>query len=106
MKKILYKIWGWAKPYCTWRMAPCLALAWIITNAWGYILLGIGVWLDIGWAKAIGGGYVALLYMPFFIEKPITIAIAVFIQKRLFKKKGVTNGELETDPRVPKIRNK
>lgn len=67
-------------------MLISFGLAWFITNAWGYILLGLGVWLDIGWAKAVGGGYVALLYMPFFIEKPITFAIAIFIQKKLFRK--------------------
>jgi hypothetical protein len=67
-------------------MLISLFIAWCITNAWGYVLLGIGVWRDITWAKTIGGGYVALLYMPFFIEKPITFAIALFIQKKVFKK--------------------
>ena len=74
-------------------------LAWCITNLWGYVLLGVGLCFKMGWAVKIGGGYVALLYMPFFIEKPITIAIAIFFHRILFgkviKKEDLEVQELE-----------
>ena len=71
-------------------------LAWLITNGWSYIFIGIGTWLNIGWMLKIGLGWQAILWLPFTIEKPITFAIAVFIHKFLFKedpKKEVTLDE-------------
>lgn len=63
-------------------------LAWIITNGWAYAMLGIGIWLDITWAKAIGGAYLSFLWLPFTPEKLITIPLALFIQKVLFRRKA------------------
>lgn len=61
-------------------------LAWFITNGWSYILLGLGIWLDITWAKAVSGAYLTFLWLPFTPEKLITIPLALFIQKVLFRK--------------------
>ena len=62
-------------------------LAWIITNGWAYAMLGIGIWFDVTWAKAVSGSYLAFLWLPFTPEKLVTIPLALFIQKILFRRK-------------------
>jgi hypothetical protein len=61
-------------------------IAWMITNGWAYIFIGVGAYLDIKWMSAIGTGYVAFLWLPCTPEKLITVPISVFIYK-LFKKR-------------------
>jgi len=63
-------------------------LAWIITNGWAYAMLGVGIWLDITWAKAVSGTYLGILWLPFTPEKLITVPLALFIQKVLFRRKA------------------
>ena len=41
----------------------CFGIAWLITNGWSYILLGIGTYFGIGWMVALAGGYLALLWL-------------------------------------------
>ena len=62
----------------------CFGLAWIITNGWSYIMLGVGTYLDIGWMIAISGAYLAFLWLPITPEKIVTIAIAIVILRILF----------------------
>ncbi len=66
------------------RLLLCWGIAWILTNGWSYLFLGIGTWLDIPWMKAVGGGYIAFLWLPISPEKIVTTAIALFLLKRLF----------------------
>ena len=65
-------------------MLLCFGLAWIITNGWSYIMLGVGTYLDIGWMIAISGAYLAFLWLPITPEKIVTIAIAIVILRILF----------------------
>jgi len=51
------------KPYLKPTMFISFGIAWIITNGWAYIMLGIGIYGHINWAKTIGGAYVALLWV-------------------------------------------
>ena len=66
------------------RFLLCFGLGWIITNGWAYIMLGFGIYLNVGWMTAVGGGYLAFLWFPFTPEKIVTVAIALFFLKRLF----------------------
>lgn len=66
------------------RLLLCYGLAWIITNGWSYIILAIGTWLNIGWMKAVAGGYMAFLWLPISPEKIVTIAIAITLLRWLF----------------------
>ena len=66
------------------RLLLCFGLAWIITNGWSYIMLGVGTYLDIGWMIAISGAYLAFLWLPITPEKIVTIAIAIVILRILF----------------------
>ena len=65
-------------------MLLCFGLAWIITNGWSYIMLGVGTYLDIEWMIAISGAYLAFLWLPITPEKIVTIAIAIVILRILF----------------------
>ena len=68
------------------HLAICLLIAWMITNGWAYILLGLGIAFKWTWAESIGSGYLAVLWMPWTPEKLITIPIAIFLQKLIFPK--------------------
>ena len=56
-------------------------------------MLGIGIYADITWAKVTATAYLAFLWLPFTPEKLITIPLAVFIQKLLFKRKEKEKNE-------------
>lgn len=68
------------------RLLFCFGIAWIITNGWSYILFGFGTWFQIEWMIAVSSAYLAFLWFPFSPEKLATIAIALFLLRRLFPK--------------------
>ena len=68
------------------RLLFCFGIAWIITNGWSYILFGLGTYFEIGWMVAVAGSYLAFLWFPFSPEKLATVAIAIFLLRRLFPK--------------------
>lgn len=66
------------------RLLLCCGIAWIITNGWAYILLGIGMLFHIEWMTAFAGGYLAILWLPISPEKIVTVAIAIALLRFLF----------------------
>lgn len=68
------------------RLLLCVGIAWMITNGWSYVLLGIGTWLGNQWMIAVAGGYLTLLWIPFTPEKILTAAIAITLLRWLFPK--------------------
>ena len=77
------------------RLIVCFGLAWLITNGWSYILLGIGTLFDISWMIAVASGYLAFLWLPVSPEKIVTIAISIALLKKLFPKDQKTLGILK-----------
>lgn len=77
------------------RLILCLLIGWIITNGWSYIFLIIGTIFKIGWMMAVASGYLAFLWLPVSPEKLVTIAIAIFLLKKLFPKDTKTLGVLK-----------
>ena len=63
-----------------------VGIAWMITNGWSYVLLGIGTWLEIGWMVAVAGAWLTLLWIPATPEKVITVLIAIGLLRWLFPK--------------------
>ncbi len=68
------------------RLLLCFGIAWIITNGWSYIFLGIGTYYRIGWMVAIAGAYLAFLWLPVSPEKIVTFIIAIGLLRLLFPK--------------------
>ena len=68
------------------RLLLCVGIAWMITNGWSYVLLGIGTWLEIGWMVAVAGAWLTLLWIPATPEKVITVLIAIGLLRWLFPK--------------------
>ena len=66
------------------RLLLCWLIAWVITNGWSYIVFGLGTFLGVEWMIAVGGAYMALLWLPFTPEKIITCAIALALLRWLF----------------------
>ncbi|MBO5305134.1 MAG: hypothetical protein J6B12_00070 [Clostridia bacterium] len=80
LEKIKKVVWFVLNP----RLLVCVGIAWLITNGWSYILLGLGTWLEIGWMIAVAGAYLAFLWFPFSPEKIATFAIALALLRFLF----------------------
>lgn len=76
------------------RLLLCLAIAWMITNGWSYILFGIGMALKINWMRIVGGAYMSFLWLPFTPEKLVTVLLAIFILRILFPRDERTLGVL------------
>ena len=68
------------------RLLLCFGIAWMITNGWSYILIGLGTFFDINWMVAVGSAYLAFLWLPISPEKIITIPIAITLLRLLFPK--------------------
>lgn len=66
------------------RLLLCLAIGWMITNGWSYILFALGTYFGIEWMIAVSGAYLAFLWLPISPEKLVTIAIAVALLRWLF----------------------
>jgi len=68
------------------RLILCFGIAWMITNGWAYVLTGLGALFKISWMMAVGGAYLAALWVPFTPEKILTIIISIWLLKILFPK--------------------
>lgn len=77
------------------RLLLCVGIAWLITNGWSYIMLGIGTWLGIGWMIGVASAYLAFLWLPISPEKIVTVAIAMVLLRFLFPNDTKTLGILK-----------
>ncbi len=81
MKKTLKKILQFiTNP----KLLLCVGMAWFITNGWSYVLFALGTYFQIGWMVAVGGAYLAFLWLPISPEKIVTFAIAIALLRWLF----------------------
>ncbi len=62
----------------------CFALAWIVTNGWSYIMLGLGTLLGVDWMIAVASVYLAFLWLPISPEKIVTVGLAMGLLRFLF----------------------
>lgn len=76
------------------RLLLCLCIAWLITNGWSYIMLGIGTYWEIGWMIAVSTAYLAFLWLPVSPEKIATVLIAMALLRFLFPHDRKTLGVL------------
>lgn len=90
-EKVKTVLWFFANP----RLLLCVGLAWMITNGWSYMLMGIGIVWDIVWMQTVAGAYLAMLWFPFTPEKIITVIIAISLLRWLFPKDEKTLGILK-----------
>ena len=82
------KVKKWLKAAVSFLLNPrflvCFGIGWMITNGWSYILFALGTFFEIPWMIAVGGAYLAFLWLPISPEKIVTVAIAIWLLKRLF----------------------
>jgi len=93
-KKVKEVALKWIQLLLNPRFLLCFGIGWMITNGWAYVLLGFGALLDIGWASAIAGAYLTLLWIPMTPEKLLTVAIAILLLRWLFPNDQKTLGVL------------
>lgn len=66
------------------RLLICMAIAWMITNGWSYVLFTLGTLLEIEWMMAVGAAYLAFLWLPISPEKIVTFSVAIGLLRLLF----------------------
>ena len=66
------------------RLLLCLAVGWLITNGWSYVMFAVGTLCEIEWMIAVAGAYLAFLWLPISPEKIVTVAIAIALLRWLF----------------------
>ena len=66
------------------RLLLCVGIAWMITNGWSYILFAVGTYFGITWMTAVGGAYLAFLWLPISPEKIVTFTIALALLRWWF----------------------
>lgn len=76
------------------RFLLCFGIAWLITNGWSYIMLGVGTYFGIGWMIAVATAYLAFLWLPVSPEKIATVLIAMALLRFLFPHDHKTLGVL------------
>lgn len=88
MKNLKEKLKYWIKTAVQFILNPhlllCLGIAWLITNGWAYIVMGLGILFKNQWLMGISGSYLTALWIPFTPEKIITVIIAIFLLKVIF----------------------
>ncbi|HRR78021.1 MAG TPA: hypothetical protein P5191_14630 [Ruminococcus sp.] len=82
--KLLKKIDDIRKFLLNPHLMICYGIAWIITNGWAYIGIGLGSYYEIEWLKNISVAYLAILWSPFCFELIATLIITIALMKRLF----------------------
>ena len=82
------KLKNWLKAAARFLLNPrflvCFGIGWMITNGWSYIVFALGTFFQIPWMIAVGGAYLAFLWLPVSPEKIVTVAIAIWLLKKLF----------------------
>ncbi len=76
------------------RLLLCVAIGWLITNGWSYLMFGFGTYFEIGWMIAVSGAYLAFLWFPMSPEKIVTFGIAIALLRFLFPNDTKTLGVL------------
>jgi len=71
-----------------YRYLLCFLIAWMITNGWAYLLLGIGLLMKCRWLISLSGTYLTILWLPFTPEKIITALLAGWMIKGIKNKKN------------------
>jgi len=77
----------WARPYLTWRMAPFLLAAWLLTNGWAYAFVIIGSRLGATWMVVAGSVWISFLWFPFTLEKVATVFIAGLLYRLFYRRR-------------------
>ena len=76
------------------RLILCLGLAWMVTNGWSYVVLGLGTVFQSKWMLAVSGSYLAFLWLPISPEKIVTVALAMLFLRLWFPNDEHTLGKL------------
>lgn len=85
MKKKIAKALNNAKNFIlNPHLVICFLIAWIITNGWAYVALGVGTYYEYKWLAAIAATYLAILWSPLCAEGILTFLIAIFLMQKLF----------------------
>ena len=84
----------WARFLLNPRLLLCLAIAWMITNGWSYVLFSLGMLMKIHWMRVVGGAYMSFLWLPFTPEKLVTVVLAIGLMRLLYPRDRRTLGVL------------
>lgn len=69
---------------CNPHLLLCVGIAWMITNGWAYVVLGLGTVVGSGILIGIATAYLTVTWFPLTPEKAVTLAIAAFLLRWLY----------------------
>ena len=84
----------WARFLLNPRLLLCLAIAWMLTNGWSYVMFGLGMLLKIHWMRVVGVAYMSFLWLPFTPDKLVTMVLAIGLMRLLYPRDRRTLGTL------------
>ena len=105
-QRILAFVKKWLLFFLNPHLLLCFGLAWMITNGWCYLFILFGSIFRIGWMAAVGGGYAALLWLPFTPEKIATVFISIVLLRLIFPKDEKTLNVLRAEMQQIKAKMK
>lgn len=86
LKELKHNAYIIIKPFLTWQFAVSYLIVYIpITGMW-YVWLWLGLKYGISWLSWVSGAWLTILWSPIAPEKALTIPLARWLQKKLFKK--------------------
>ena len=94
----------WLRLILNWRFLVCFGIGWIITNGWSYILFALGWLFQNEWMLGIASAYLAFLWLPISPEKVVTVAIALFLVRKLFPRRIFWQLRERTAPKTKRRR--
>jgi hypothetical protein len=93
VKRFWLGIWAIIKSFKSWQGLVSFGLATLLTGGWAYILLGLGGILGNAWMISVGTAGVTFWWLPVTPGIPLTVGLAVVIQRFIFKDKTALTKE-------------
>lgn len=94
MKKLLKKIWIYIRPFVSLKFLISYIIPFMIVNGWAWIGAILLPFIGANWFTVASTTWLSILFLPFCPEKLITLPLAIFIHKRLFKNDEKTHNYL------------
>ena len=87
MKRFWIGIWAIIKSFKSWQGLVSFALAFVLLAGWGYAFLGVGLITGNAWLVATGTTVVGFWWAPLTPGVPVTVGLALLIQRFVFRDK-------------------
>jgi hypothetical protein len=85
MKKVIKFYKEKINPILTPKMIFSIALAWFIVAGWSLVFIAASYVLKLDWMFSVGIAWQTFLWLPFVIDSPIIVGLAILLHNIIFK---------------------